>query len=163
MEHTQSPNDQSGFFGIDLNAYCQSLGHTGATLDGSTMYNWVCVDQSGNQVGFDLTYACQWSMNSQWGEDRIGNFYDPSSLKCFSGSKAGGLDLNAYCQSLGHTGATLDGKTVYDWRCVDQNGNHVSFSPTAACEWTFGSWAFDRFGNFEDPSSIQCWGFGHPV
>lgn len=66
-------------------------------------------------------------------------------------------DLNGYCQSIGDQSASLDGNTVYDWRCVTFGGQHNVFSFTDACRWQYkDQQAEDRVQNYSDPYSWQC-------
>lgn len=73
---------------------------------------------------------------------------------------AGGLDLSGYCTSIGDIGgATLDGTTAYDWKCVSSAGTHVTMSLDDACAWQYRTveGAFARFATMTDPYSWQCY------
>ncbi|MGH2482393.1 MAG: hypothetical protein ACRDHW_22320, partial [Ktedonobacteraceae bacterium] len=68
-------------------------------------------------------------------------------------------NLNGYCQSIGDSGASLDGNTAYNWSCVTPGGQHNGISMSAACQWQYNtSQTIPRLGNYSDPSSWQCWG-----
>lgn len=72
----------------------------------------------------------------------------------------GGIDVAAYCTSIGRTGgAGLDGTTGNDWRCVDSSGTHVSISMDDACAWQYrtNEGAFSRLGALNDPYSWKCY------
>ena len=158
--------------GIDWNGYCQSLGGSGASLDGGTINDWHCVDASGKHVGIDSGAACQW----QYQPNAIGRwdtFNDPNSWACFGSAssspspsspnggqlqKLGGIDWNGYCQSLGGSGASLDGGTINDWHCVDASGKHVGIDSGAACQWQYQPNAIGRWDTFNDPNSWACFG-----
>ena len=49
-------------------------------------------------------------------------------------SRLGGIDLQGYCQSIGDSGASLDGTTSNDWHCVSYTGSHVSIDLDDACQ-----------------------------
>ncbi|MER7274572.1 ricin-type beta-trefoil lectin domain protein [Dactylosporangium sp. NPDC000244] len=49
-------------------------------------------------------------------------------------TQLGGVDLQGYCQSIGHAGAGLDGTTSSDWRCVTYTGSHISINMDDACQ-----------------------------
>ncbi len=69
----------------------------------------------------------------------------------------GYVDEGKYCKFLGYKGASLDGKTAYDWHCVTQSGRHVGFSMTAACRWQYKDpQAIDVILDFFTPSSWFC-------
>jgi hypothetical protein len=154
-----------GFYEIDLNAYCKALGYPGLSpyLQEYDVYGWRCVDWSGNLVQFDMHNACRWSMNSDFGADRVSNFYDPLSVRCFKGSEAGSPDLFGYCQSRWMR-AQIWGGSVYDWWCIDAGGGRHMIDFTDACRWQFGDFApVARFDYFYQYDTWQCWGFGLPV
>jgi hypothetical protein len=72
----------------------------------------------------------------------------------------GGLDLSAYCTSIGDIGgAILDGTTAYDWKCVSSGGTHVAMSLDDACTWQYRTveGVFARFSTMADAYSWQCY------
>ncbi|WP_228562555.1 RICIN domain-containing protein [Catenulispora rubra] len=72
----------------------------------------------------------------------------------------GGLDLTSYCKSIGDIGgASLDGTTANDWRCVTDSGTHVSMDMNDACTWgnLYNPSAFAQAGSPSDPNSWSCW------
>ncbi len=74
------------------------------------------------------------------------------------GTKLGGVNLNGYCKSIGDTGASLDGKTAFDWHCVTQSGAHVGITVTAACQWQYKrSDASALWNNYFSPYSWRCY------
>jgi hypothetical protein len=145
----------------NLDGYCQSLGDTGVSLDGNTGYSWRCVTHSGQHNGFSFTAACRWQYNDPQAEDRLANFYNPDSWQCFTNAYLLGnaTNLDGYCQSLGDTGASLDGNTAYNWKCVTPSGQHVGIDVTAACIWLYNySQILTRLVDYNNPNSWQCWG-----
>jgi hypothetical protein len=145
--------------GLDLNAYCRASGYAGASLDGSTGYDWHCYTSSGAKVGLSVTSACRWQYGVSTAVDRLSNYYNAYSWQCWnSAGTYGGLDLNAYCRASGYAGVSLDGSTAYDWHCYSSSGTKSGISMTSACRWRYGnSTALDRFANFFDPYSWVCW------
>jgi hypothetical protein len=72
----------------------------------------------------------------------------------------GGLDLSGYCTSVGDIGgATLDGTTAFDWKCVSPSGAHVGISMDDACTWQYRTveGTFSRFSTISDPYSWSCY------
>lgn len=70
---------------------------------------------------------------------------------------SGGVDLKSYCQSLGYISVRTVGTTEYDWRCIDRNGNDVSLSLRAACQWQYqnvNEW--DWTTNFYSVTGMVC-------
>lgn len=145
----------------NLNGYCQSIGDSGASLDGSTAYDWHCVTADGQHDSISMGAACQWQYNNPQAVDFVQDYFNPNSWQCFTNVQLlGGIsNLNGYCQSIGDTGASLDGNTAYNWNCVTSGGQHDSISMGAACQWQYNtSQTIPRLGNYSDPSSWQCWG-----
>ncbi|MEO8970225.1 MAG: hypothetical protein ABI406_01350 [Ktedonobacteraceae bacterium] len=145
----------------NMNGYCQSIGDSGASLDGSTAYNWNCVTSDGQHNGISMTAACQWQYSNSQAVDFVQDYFNPYSWQCFTYVQLlGGIsNLNGYCQSIGDSGASLDGNTAYNWSCVTPDGQHNGVSMSAACQWQYNtSQTIPRLGNYSDPSSWQCWG-----
>lgn len=70
----------------------------------------------------------------------------------------GPVDLEKYCQATGFTGVSLDGKTAYDWHCVQPLSGRSSLSVIEACQWQYkSSTATARYAEMSDPYSWQCW------
>jgi hypothetical protein len=55
----QQPTQYVFIGGLDLNAYCVSLGYEQASLDGNSTQNWHCVAQAGVSPSINMTKACQ--------------------------------------------------------------------------------------------------------
>jgi hypothetical protein len=72
--------------GVNLDGYCRSIGYLGTTLVSKNAYGWRCVPSSeGDQlVGINMRSACQWQYNAPKAIDRMGNYHDPYSWKCWS-------------------------------------------------------------------------------
>jgi hypothetical protein len=142
--------------GIDLTQYCQGYGYKSATTIGSTAYDWRCVADDGTYHGIDMPLACSISYGFD-SKDRVGNFYDVNSWRCWRPANlVGGLDLNAYCRSIGYASATAIGSTAYDWRCISSSGALGGIDTTRACRAQHGQIAIDRFVNFYDRNSWEC-------
>lgn len=147
--------------GVNLDGYCQSLGDSSASLDGTTGYDWRCVTLLGDHNGVSMTAACQWQYADPHAEDRLLDYYEPGSWQCFTSASLLGnaTNLDGYCQSLGDSGVSLDGNTAYDWKCVTAAGQHVGLDMTAVCIWQYGRTnLLTRMADFNNPNSWQCWG-----
>jgi len=81
----------------------------------------------------------------------------PAPSPSVSGRRLGGVDLEAYCQSLGYSGVELIQPNVYGWRCVDSNGSTSSISVIAACRVQYDDpTATANYSDFNDPDSWYC-------
>ncbi len=67
---------------LDLNGYCQYLGGQGASLDGSTAYDWHCIDSNGDREDIDVNEACQWQFADMNATAVVGDINDPYSWSC---------------------------------------------------------------------------------
>ena len=152
--------------GVDLRGYCQSLGYASVTTVGSTVYDWRCINADGSLASFNMDDACSWQYINNvpfedWITARPTNFYSVTSIVCFSFKRVqGGINLQAYCQSLGYASVTTVGSTVYDWRCVWIGPSLrilASINMTSACTWMYGNrYSLDIFRNFYVSTSIVC-------
>jgi hypothetical protein len=147
--------------GLDIGAYCRSLGKAGATLTGSTAYDWHCVGADGRHSDLLLDEACRWTYATGDAVDRIGDFRDPTSVKCWRvAATVVAPDFENYCTSTGHSASILRGTTVYDWQCVNYSRGgptYFSVDVLAVCRRaTAGTATIDRFVNFRDARSWQC-------
>lgn len=167
--HASAPPPHD-FGGLDLDAYCRAHGAAAAvaTLDGPTAYDWHCRSAPGAPAAsLSFTDACR-SQYPPGGYaqvvDRIGDFHDPSSVRCWGVHTAQPTsipDLAAYCADHGHTTAVLLGATVYDWKCADATGSTRQLSDLSlpdVCLWEAGEeFGLDRFRDFNDPYSWECY------
>ncbi|GAA4599257.1 hypothetical protein BJY16_003014 [Actinoplanes octamycinicus] len=147
--------------GLDLGAYCRSIGYADATLTGSTAYDWHCVAGDGSRHDLTFEAACRWTYRTGDAVDRIGSFTDPASVSCWRVSPAVLTPaIDDYCVSTGHSASILTGTTVYDWHCVNYSrGGPTYFDVNlpAVCRYTAGTAAtIDRFADFRDAASWQC-------
>ncbi|MBP2326684.1 nitroimidazol reductase NimA-like FMN-containing flavoprotein (pyridoxamine 5'-phosphate oxidase superfamily) [Kibdelosporangium banguiense] len=143
--------------GLDLDTYCRSTGNISATTVGSTAYDWRCVTPQGQLVPISMTDVCRVQRGADT-IDRTYNFFSTGSWECWrTGGNLGGLDLNRHCRSTGNLSATTVGSTAYDWRCVTPQGQLVPISMTNACQTQRGINSIDRFNNFYNSSSWECW------
>jgi|GEM_PF-2199605 len=145
----------------NLNGYCQSIGDSSASLDGSTAYSWTCVTSSGQHIGINMDGTCQWQYSDSTAISRMLNYSDPNSWQCFTNAQKLGMasNLNGYCQSIGDSSALLAGSTAYSWVCVTPGGQHVGIWVDSACQWQYNiSGAIARVANYFDPNSWECWG-----
>jgi hypothetical protein len=146
--------------GLDIAKACFTAGNkqTYRTV-GTTAYDWRCVNLDGALVGLNLTSACHFQHGSD-SIDRIGNFYDINSVQCWhvvNLAPVGGLDLDRYCRDNHSVRATAVGSTAYDWRCVDSHGVLTGIYTPRACQDLYGGTAIDRFRNFYDRNSWECY------
>ncbi|MEU1843003.1 hypothetical protein [Micromonospora sediminicola] len=156
-----SPPPPQELGGLDLGAYCRSLGAADAVLTGGTAYDWHCRGGDGRLGDLTFEAACRWTYRTDAATDRIGDFYDPTSVRCWRvRADVVAPDLTRWCQVTGNSTAELRGGTVYDWRCVRYSRAGVTYSDVdvlAACrETTFGYATVERFVRFGDPYSWQC-------
>ncbi|MET8151218.1 hypothetical protein ACIBSW_21050 [Actinoplanes sp. NPDC049668] len=147
--------------GLDLGAYCRSLGNAGAVLAGPTAYDWHCAGADGGRSDLTFDAACRWTYATGDAVDRIGDFRDPASVECWLVSPAAvAPDFGNYCTSTGHSSAELVGTTVYDWRCVRHSRGgptYFSIDVAAVCRKTTGVAAtVERFVNYYDARTWQC-------
>lgn len=122
--------------GLNLDGYCQNLG-SGANAV-VTNQVWTC--GNGGTV-IVLTSACQWQYrinNVSAQQDIPGN---PYSWSCYESSvtptptpqsSLGGLNLNAYCASLGNQSQATTANGA--WYCV---GSSQAIVLTSACQWQY--------------------------
>jgi hypothetical protein len=148
------------FGGLDLGAYCRSIGYSDAVLTGSTAYDWHCVAGDGSRHDLTFEAACRWTYGAD-AVDRIGSFKDPVSVGCWRVTATVITPaINDYCVSTGHSAAALLGTTAYDWHCVNYSRVdpvYFDVSLPAVCQYTVGNSAtVDRFNNFYDSRSWQC-------
>jgi murein DD-endopeptidase MepM/ murein hydrolase activator NlpD len=72
---------------VDFNAYCRSLGHQGASLDGNNAWSWNCVKQDGTHVGIHVGHTCQWQYRDPDVRNAlVKDFYNPYSWRCYGPS-----------------------------------------------------------------------------
>ncbi|MEV6301835.1 hypothetical protein AB0M02_20655 [Actinoplanes sp. NPDC051861] len=156
-----SPPPPTRLGGLDLGAYCRTIGYADAALTGSTAYDWHCTTAGGGQGDLSFAAACRWAYSSEHAVDRIGDFYDPASVTCWLVQPdIVAPDFEEYCTSTGHSASALLGTTVYDWHCVNYNRagpTYFDIDVAAACQaLTYGYARLDRFDDFFDATSWQC-------
>jgi hypothetical protein len=133
--------------------YGGDFGDLNATIDPSC--NKITGTQGGNRYngasGVAGTHAITWT--------RVGGSSTSTPTQTSGGQtqKLGSINWNGYCQSLGGSGASLDGGTLNDWHCVDAAGKHVGIDPGAACQWQYGT-NIAKWDTFNDPNSWACFG-----
>jgi hypothetical protein len=71
--------------GLDLNGYCHAIGDIGGvSLDGTTVYDWHCVDSHGQHVSLDMNNACAWQYpTSPSALSQYGNVNNPNTWSCY--------------------------------------------------------------------------------
>jgi len=146
--------------GLNLDTACSEQGNKAfARLVGTTAYDWRCVALNGSLVGINIPLACH-NKYGPYTVDRIANFYDANSWQCWNTRNfavpAGGLDLNSFCSWLNGGVPKTVGTTAYDWRCV-AGGASAGINTTRACQNQYGGLAIDRFRNFYDRNSWECY------
>src|SRR5260370_6041662 len=67
----------------NLAGYCQSIGDSTASLDGTTAYDWHCVAPSGQHIFLSMTSACRWQYHDSQALDRLVDYFDPYSWQCW--------------------------------------------------------------------------------
>jgi hypothetical protein len=146
--------------GLDLGAYCRSIGAADAVLTGSTAYDWHCAGPDGKLGDLTFAAACRWTYATGEAVDRIGDFRDPTSVSCWRVTAAVvAPDFTDYCTSTGHSAAALLGTTAYDWHCVSYNRSGPTYydvSLPAVCAYTVGRATIDRFNDYYDSASWEC-------
>lgn len=152
--------------GVNLRAYCQSLGYADVTLVGSTVADWRCVSWDGSLAGINLNDACTWQYPGPFRGivvSREGDYYVATSGICYAiGNRNwGGINLQAYCQSRGYASVTTVGSTIYDWRCVSWGASLADINLDDACTWQYPDAPLSllyRYDNFFVMTSVTCWG-----
>ncbi|GIF11665.1 hypothetical protein [Actinoplanes teichomyceticus] len=147
--------------GLDLGAYCRSIGYAGAALDGATAYDWHCVAGDGSRHDLTFEAACRSAYGTGDAVDRIGSFTDPTSVRCWRVTPTVVTPaIDDYCVATGHSASILTGTTVYDWHCVNYSRGGPTYfdvSLPAVCRHTVGGSAtIDRFADYRDAGSWQC-------
>jgi hypothetical protein len=125
---------------------------------GTTAYDWRCKKGTAYD-GINMPGACHYQYAGIDTVDRIANFYDITSWQCWQVKDlkpAGGLNLTAYCQLKDYDSAKSIGTTVYDWRCV-KGGTYYGIDIPDACRARYDASAVDRFRNFYDLNSWECY------
>lgn len=74
----------------------------------------------------------------------------------------GGVNLSAYCKSLGYTKATLVHHNVYGWRCYKHEGQGLwaGLNVTLACRKQYkrdDNDAYAQYLDFNNPYSWVCY------
>ncbi|WP_229074661.1 hypothetical protein [Actinoplanes sp. DH11] len=156
-----SPPPPTQLGGLDLGAYCRSLGQADAALTGATAYDWHCVAGDGRQSDLAFDEACQWAYGNEYAVDRIDDFYDATSVTCWAVQRdVVTPDFEAYCTGQGYSAVALLGATVYDWHCVRYSRAGPTYYdidvPAACATLTHGYARLDRFADFYDANSWQC-------
>ncbi|MEU4623900.1 hypothetical protein AB0G04_28490 [Actinoplanes sp. NPDC023801] len=156
-----SPRPPTELGGLDLGAYCRSIGYADAALTGSTAYDWHCVSGDGRQGDLAFDAACRWAYATEHAVDRIADFHDPRSVRCWRVQPhVVTPDFAEYCTRTGYSDAALLGTTVYDWHCVRYSRagpTYHDIDVAAAChELTYGYAGLNRFVNFYDAATWQC-------
>ncbi|BAL87541.1 hypothetical protein AMIS_23210 [Actinoplanes missouriensis 431] len=155
-----SPPPPTQLGGLDIGAYCRSIGYADAALTGTTAYDWHCV-AGGRQGDLAFDAACRWQYGNEHVVDRIDDFYDPTSVSCWAVQPdVVTPDFEKYCTGKGYSGSALLGTTVYDWHCVRYGRAGPTYYdidvPAACAELTHGYARLDRFANFYDATTWQC-------
>jgi hypothetical protein len=145
---------------INFEGYCRAQGRFVTTNDHFGGYGVGCISgTTGNIVPINYTDACRWThgpnvidRNRQF---RIDGWY------CWATSGLRGpLDLDRWCKHLGHVGAEAVGTTVFDWRCRTKYPKIplVGIDVEPACHWQYGSGTIDRYADFHNRNTWECWG-----
>ncbi|WP_430789232.1 hypothetical protein [Actinoplanes sp. G11-F43] len=161
MPASASPPPPTSLGGLDLGAYCRSVGYTDATLSGPTAYDWHCVRDGGERGDVAFDAACRWTYGSEHAVDRIADFHDPRSVTCWLVQQdVVTPDFTKYCTDSGYSDAALLGDTVYDWHCVQYSRagpTYYAINVAAACTaLTHGYARLDRFTDFHNATTWQC-------
>ena len=139
----------------DWKGYCATAGHGTAQLTSDDAYGWHCTDGA----GIDGNAACAWTYGYSDNQaiGRIQDFYDQTSWQCWRVSRElGAPDFNGYCRATRQGAVQLTSDDAYGWHCADGAG----IDGNAVCAWTYGrnpEQVTNRFEDFYDPNSWQCW------
>ena len=90
--------------------------------------------------------------------NRIANFADPRSWQCWRATRRlGGINFDAYCQSLGYSGANYtSARYAYGWSCTGAPQSGVDAQRACATLYHTTA-AISRFQDYYDKSSWECW------
>ena len=156
--------------GVNLDAYCRSLGAVYAVRYSASPSGWSCQYQEGLRQSLSIGQACQYQLapliaaGLRVGED---SGSDPTQRRCLVVGSAvqnlGGMDLAGYCKNLGHgyNGSTNVGG-VDGWYCTPRTATS-RIDLNAVCLWQYGSRttltpaAF--FLSAADAYRISCYGY----
>ncbi|AGL15904.1 hypothetical protein L083_2394 [Actinoplanes sp. N902-109] len=153
--------------GVNLDAYCRSLGAGYAVRDSTSVSGWSCQYQ-GSRQPLSIGQACQYQLapllaaGLTVGED---SGTDPAQRRCLVvGSRVGnlgGMDLARYCRSQGWSGAVNSGHTVDGWFCTPQSeASRINLN--AVCSWQYGVGVLTPAAFFlsaADAYRISCYGY----
>lgn len=167
---------------INIDAFCLTKGYGSgepATDDSSKIQ---CLPSPATGIGGDIKNspsqfsaidACKRQFDPEGTEDniidRLADYYDPSSWQCYQKVQPITLingitnesNVDSFCKNheqMKGIQQNNDGKTAYNWDCLDASGQVVGFSVTDLCRFvTHYKDAFDRLSNFNRADGWECW------
>jgi hypothetical protein len=155
--------------GVNLDAYCRSLGAVFARQDSSAPSGWSCQFQ-GYAQRLSIGLACQYQFaplvaaGLPVGED---NGTNPAARRCLAiGSivgNLGGMDLSGYCKGLGrgYNGSVNVGHTVDGWFCTPETAtSRISLNDVCAKQHPSATLIPEAyFLSVNDAFRISCYGY----
>jgi hypothetical protein len=156
-----APNHSLFLGHADIQRYCRATGYSGASLDGSTAYDWHCMRPGGSKESLSVIEACRWQYRRPTAVARYSELHNPSSWQCWDQIVVlGRVDLGKYCKALGYSRSVLEGSTTDTWACVSASGAEAPIDPDSACRWQYGSQlVVANIGHLHAPwEHWDCWG-----
>jgi hypothetical protein len=68
----------------NFRSWCRSAGYVDIRLNGSTAYDWDCVDAAGHFGGPDVRESCRYIYSSPAAIEVLADFFDPGGWKCYT-------------------------------------------------------------------------------
>jgi hypothetical protein len=164
--------------GVDLNSYCKSLGYDGAkqvfpyhTTDWRCYFRATSPGGSTTDFGLSVIGACQYQFAHVVAAGYPVTAVDngtAGSWRCRATAGQtqgfGGMDLSAYCRSIGYQSSSHQGTDVTGWVCLANDGGAYRLNLHAACAYeervaVASGWTLAAVWNsFGDWNRIGCQG-----
>jgi hypothetical protein len=151
-------------YGPNMYGYCQTLGYTGVTLDGTTAYDWHC-SRPGTKAAFNFDALCRWQFSSyisqhrRFGSAAVGrftSFYNAYTWECEQTTYRLGVlntaaQMNRFCATRqpGAWASLYDQKgppyNAGSWWCLYYDNAH-----------TLRGWPFGNTDQMDTPNGGVC-------
>jgi hypothetical protein len=120
--------------GVDVQHHCFASGGGTAVIRG----DWVCEKADGTSRPADMNAACREQYPNANAHAEVARHGDPLSYTCYAGlpRELGGMNLDAYCRSVGAKSAFVHGDTG-TWRCTREGNTAIDIDMNAACRVSY--------------------------
>jgi hypothetical protein len=147
--------------GLDLYGYCHNvLGYVGPVNTNGLATGWYCRDSMGHDITINESSICAVQHPVPNNPDVYGFIIRPDAggWICLEGDNLGGINLAAYCVSIGDATVVQVGSGASSWRCQSSGGADFTIDFSAACGYQYqGTIYQDIFGYALDPSQATSW------